>query len=207
MPRPTPTPLLLAAGLGLLWAAACDSTEAGGGDARVSADVRDATPVAADAAAPAPDASAPPAPDAAPAPDVADPDAASTPDVADPDAAAPFPPDAALAPPSLGVIDVETLHAELDVPGDKGFLLIDVHTPYAGELPRTDANIVYTDTPELLTYIGPDRAVRIVLTCLAGPMSVEAGNDLVAEGYRAVQWLEGGMNAWEAAGYPLVHSP
>ncbi len=125
------------------------------------------------------------------------PDAWATP----PDAA-PVPPDA--GPPTLGTVTPADLFAAL--PGDD-LLLIDVHVPYAGELPNTDAHIVYTDTAALLAYIGPARDTPVVLYCLTDHMSLVAGEALVAEGYREVRSLAGGMRAWEAAGYPLEHRP
>jgi rhodanese-related sulfurtransferase len=36
-------------------------------------------------------------------------------------------------------------------------------------------------------------------------MSKSAGNALVALGYRNISELTGGMSAWTAAGYQLVH--
>jgi rhodanese-related sulfurtransferase len=125
------------------------------------------------------------------------PDALTTP----PDAA-PRPPDA--GPPTLGTVTPADLFAAL--PADD-LLLIDVHVPYAGELPNTDTHIVYTDTAALLAFIGPDRDTPVVLYCLTDHMSLIAGNALVAEGYRAIRSLAGGMRAWEAAGYPLEHRP
>ncbi len=159
-----------------------------------------------DAAAlpPTPDAAAlPPTPDAA-TPDAATPDAAAlppTPDAATPDAATP---DAAALPPALGHLSPEALFALLP---QHGFQLIDVHTPYAGELPGTDAHIVYTDTEGLVAYIGADLNAPVVLTCLSDHMSVIAGNALVGLGYTHISSLDGGMRAWEAAGYPLEHNP
>ena len=130
----------------------------------------------------------PPTPDAAALP--------PTPDAATPDAAA--------LPPALGHLSPEALFALLP---QHGFQLIDVHTPYAGELPGTDAHIVYTDTEGLVAYIGADLNAPVVLTCLSDHMSVIAGNALVGLGYTHISSLDGGMRAWEAAGYPLEHNP
>ena len=135
----------------------------------------------------------PPTPDAAALP--------PTPDAATPDAATP---DAAALPPALGHLSPEALFALLP---QHGFQLIDVHTPYAGELPGTDAHIVYTDTEGLVAYIGADLNAPVVLTCLSDHMSVIAGNALVGLGYTHISSLDGGMRAWEAAGYPLEHNP
>ena len=108
-----------------------------------------------------------------------------------------------LAPATLGEISPQQLHSELAT--NKDFLLIDVHTPNAGSIPGTDARIAYTDTAGLVKFIGSNLDTKVVLTCLMGGMSKQAGNALVALGYRNISELTGGMSAWTAAGYPLVH--
>ncbi|MGB8294891.1 MAG: rhodanese-like domain-containing protein [Polyangia bacterium] len=107
-----------------------------------------------------------------------------------------------LAPATLGEISAQQLHIAL---ANKDFLLIDVHTPNAGSIPGTDARIAYDDIPALVAFIGPDLDTKVVLTCLMGGMSKSAGNALVALGYRNISELTGGMSAWTAAGYSLVH--
>jgi rhodanese-related sulfurtransferase len=77
--------------------------------------------------------------------------------------------------------------------------------PYAGELPGTDALIPYTDVDAIEAFVGHDRCADIVLYCLVGPMSVSAGDALIARGYLRVRDLQGGMQAWQQAGYPLVY--
>jgi rhodanese-related sulfurtransferase len=107
-----------------------------------------------------------------------------------------------LAPAALGEISPQQLHAAL---ANKDFLLIDVHTPNAGSIPGTEARIAYSDIPALVAFIGPNLDTKVVLTCLMGGMSKSAGNALVALGYRNISELAGGMSAWTAAGYSLVH--
>ena len=102
---------------------------------------------------------------------------------------------------TLGSVTAAELHAELE---SKDFLLIDVHTPYARVIPGTDARIAYTDVDALAAYIGADLDRKAVLTCMSGYMSDVAGSALAARGYRAIRQLEGGMEAWTAAGYPLA---
>lgn len=121
-------------------------------------------------------------------------------------AAAPFdggiPIDSLLA--TLGEISPQQLH---DALANKDFLLIDVHYPNAGSIPGTDARIAYDNIPALVQFIGPNLDTKVVLTCLMGGMSQQAGDTLVAPpyGYRNIWELTGGMTAWTAAGYPLVH--
>ncbi len=107
-----------------------------------------------------------------------------------------------LAPATLGEMSPQQLHAAL---ANKDFLLIDVHYPNAGSIPGTDARIAYNDIPALVAFIGPNLDTKVVLTCLSGGMSKQAGDALVARGYRNIWELTGGMSAWTAAGYTLVH--
>ncbi len=106
------------------------------------------------------------------------------------------------SPPQLGVISVPELAAALP---DKDFLLINVHVPYAGEIPGTDANLTYTDVPAIESFIGPDLGTRVVVYCMSNYMSGIAGNALVADGYWAVRYLDGGLGAWEATGNPVEY--
>jgi rhodanese-related sulfurtransferase len=144
-----------------------------------SAAVVDASVINPDASAAVADASAAP------------PDATASP----PDAPAPPP-----APASLGSLTPEALAAALPT---RDFRLINVHVPDAGEIPGTDVHIEYTDTAALLADLGPDRDRSALVYCLTDHMALIAGNALVAEGYRRITYLEGGMRAWVAAGYPL----
>jgi rhodanese-related sulfurtransferase len=85
----------------------------------------------------------------------------------------------------------------------KDFLLINVHVPYAGEIPGTDTHITYLDPEALVTYIGDDKGTNVVVYCLTNYMALIAGNELVDRGYYAVRYLEGGMNGWVGAGFGL----
>ncbi len=82
-----------------------------------------------------------------------------------------------LAPATLGEMSPQQLHAAL---ANKDFLLIDVHYPNAGSIPGTDARIAYNDIPALVAFIGPNLDTKVVLTCLSGRMSKQAGDALVA---------------------------
>ena len=106
-----------------------------------------------------------------------------------------------LAPATLVEMSPQQLH---DALANKDFLLIDVHYPNAGSILGTDARIAFDNISALVAFIGPNLDTKVVLTCLSGGMSKSAGNALVARGYRNISELTGGMNAWTAAGYPLV---
>jgi rhodanese-related sulfurtransferase len=105
--------------------------------------------------------------------------------------------------PTLDSLSVTALHDALASDGGKDFLLINVHTPLAGDIPGTDKDIAYTDPDAIAAFIGPDLDTRVVVYCMSNYMSTIAATDLVAKGYRAVRYLDGGLSAWEAAGYPV----
>ena len=116
------------------------------------------------------------------------------------DAAQAIAPDAGAA--TLGMISVADLNTILGN-GTKDFLLINVHHPYQGDIAGTDQDILYTDTNALSAYIGADLDRKVVVYCMSNYMSGIAGNALVARGYRAIRYLDGGMGAWKSAGYTL----
>ncbi len=89
-----------------------------------------------------------------------------------------------------------------DMMAAKDFLLINVHVPYEGEIPGTDAHVRYTATDALVDQIG-DEGTKVVLYCKTGPMSATAAADLKDRGYCNLFDMPAGMNGWEAAGYTL----
>ena len=130
--------------------------------------------------------------------DVAPTETAKVVDAAAVDAAKPSPD---LAPAMLAEISPQQLKTAL---ANKDFLLIDVHYPNAGSIQGTDARIAFDDIPALVAFIGSDLSRKVVLTCYSGHMSKQAGDALVARGYRNISELTGGTTAWISAGYTVV---
>lgn len=87
----------------------------------------------------------------------------------------------------------------------KDFLLVNTHVPYEGELAQTDAFIAYEAAgPQRVGDYPSDKSARIVLYCRSGRMSAIVAQELVQAGYTNVWNLEGGMIAWEQAGYEAL---
>ncbi len=86
---------------------------------------------------------------------------------------------------------------------NKDFDLINVHIPYQGEIPKTDANIAFNRVRSIMDLY-PEKDAVIVLYCMSGPMSRYAGRELVKAGYTNVVELAGGSNAWKRSGNSLI---
>lgn len=104
--------------------------------------------------------------------------------------------------PTLGTVTPTALQSEL-AQSPRPFLLINVHTPLAGNIPGTDADIVYTNVPAIEAFIGSDKSKPVVIYCMTDHMATIAGPQLVTDGYCNVRYLSGGLSAWQAAGYPV----
>jgi rhodanese-related sulfurtransferase len=87
---------------------------------------------------------------------------------------------------------------------DTDILLINVHTPYEGEIRNTDLFIEYDSIKANQTRLPDDKNTKIILYCKTGRMSSQALATLKSLGYKNVRHLEGGMNAWEKAGFDIL---
>lgn len=86
----------------------------------------------------------------------------------------------------------------------KDFALVNVHVPYEGEIQRTDAFVPYTEAQAGIARLVQSKTAKVVVYCKTGRMSAIAAMALARAGYTDVLDLEGGMDAWEQAGLPLL---
>ncbi|HDQ73869.1 MAG TPA: rhodanese-like domain-containing protein [Chloroflexi bacterium] len=98
------------------------------------------------------------------------------------------------------VISVERLAEMLE---NEDFVLVNTHIPYEGEIPQTDLFIPFDEIADHLDELSGKDA-KIVLYCRSGSMSTTAAETLVGLGYTDIYEVDGGIRAWEAAGYELI---
>ncbi len=88
----------------------------------------------------------------------------------------------------------------------KGFMLIDVRSPEEhaqGFIPGTDFNIDFREIKTRHREIGAQLEDHIVVYCQSGHRSNIAAETLADLGYTHVYNVNGSMNAWIEAGFPV----
>lgn len=86
---------------------------------------------------------------------------------------------------------------------NKDFYFVNVHTPYEGEIEKTDAFIPYNEIDKNLDKLPKDKNAKIILYCRSGRMSAETAQKLTDLGYTNVYNQTLGMHDWQSKGYPL----
>lgn len=109
------------------------------------------------------------------------------------------------------LLTVQQLKASMDKasqPSQKGFALVDVRSPeehQGGFIPGTDFNIDFREIQNRHQEIQAELDSHIVVYCQSGHRSNIAAETLMSLGYKNVYNVEGSMNAWEGARYPIEH--
>jgi phage shock protein E len=86
----------------------------------------------------------------------------------------------------------------------KDFTLINVKTPYIGEIDGTDLYIPYDQLKARAAALPANKGARVLVYCRSGVESAQAAQTLLDLGYTNIWNLDGGMNAWQASGRALV---
>ncbi len=108
---------------------------------------------------------------------------------------------AASSPTATRDISVADLRTELQ---HKDFTLLNVKTPYIGEIDGTDLYIPYDQLESRANELPADKNAKIVVYCRTGNESTIASHTLESLGYKHIENVSGGMTAWTAAGGSLV---
>ncbi len=107
------------------------------------------------------------------------------------------------------LLTVQQLKASMDKakqPSQKGFVLVDVRSPdehQGGFIPGTDFNIDFREIKNRHQELHAKLDNHIVVYCQSGHRSNIAAETLMSLGYKNVYNVEGSMNAWEGAKYPI----
>jgi rhodanese-related sulfurtransferase len=86
----------------------------------------------------------------------------------------------------------------------KDFTLVNVKTPYIGEIDGTDLYIPYDQIAARAAELPQNKDAKILVYCRSGAESAQAAQTLLNMGYTNIWNLDGGMNAWTASGRTLV---
>lgn len=85
--------------------------------------------------------------------------------------------------------------------------LVDVHVPEQTHLPNTDLFVPYNKIKENLDKFPKDKNTQIIVYCRSGNMSMDASEQLIKAGYKNVNNLIGGINAYRESHYGIFMHP
>ena len=92
----------------------------------------------------------------------------------------------------------------LDNKEEMGLFVLNVHTPYEGELEKTDAFIEdWQNIAAHIDQLPSDKNAPILVYCRSGRMSEAAVKQMQDLGYTNIYHLNGGMKAWDSQGLPI----
>lgn len=98
------------------------------------------------------------------------------------------------------VVTVNELQTMLE---NKDFYMVNVHTPFEGNIPQTDLYLPYDEIGENLGQLPADKNTKLMIYCFTSGMAKIAVATLIEQGYTDIWMLDGGTIAWEEAGLTL----
>lgn len=101
---------------------------------------------------------------------------------------------------SYRVVSVQELEGMLE---NKDFMMINVHTPWQGDIAQTDFRLAYDQILENQNQLPAEKDAKILVYCLTSGMAKKAVQSMMDLGYKNVWMLDGGTTAWEEAGLTL----
>ena len=90
---------------------------------------------------------------------------------------------------------------------NKDFFMVNVHTPWQGDIPQTDLRLSFDEIEQNLDQIPQEKDAKILVYCLTSGMAKKATATLLDQGYTNLWMLDGGTTAWQEAGYSLELTP
>lgn len=99
------------------------------------------------------------------------------------------------------VVSVNELQTLLE---NKDFFMVNVHTPWEGDIAQTDLRLAYDQIEANLDQLPYEKDARIVVYCYTSGMAKQAVATLTGQGYTNIWMLDGGTSAWEQAGFNLT---
>ncbi len=102
-------------------------------------------------------------------------------------------------------LDPHRVNELLEKKDEMGLFVLNVHTPYEGKLDKTDA--IIEDWENIAAHtdqLPKDKNTPILVYCRTGRMSTSAVEQLKALGYTNLYHLNGGMKAWDSAGFEVI---
>lgn len=88
---------------------------------------------------------------------------------------------------------------------NENVFLLNVHTPYQGQIDKTDGIIEdWENIGKYMNKLPTNTSIPIAVYCRSGRMSESVAKELKEMGYQKIYDLEGGMNAWEESGREII---
>jgi len=90
---------------------------------------------------------------------------------------------------------------------NKDFFMVNVHTPWEGDIPQTDLQLSYDQIENNLDQLPKEKDSKILVYCLTSGMAKKATATLLDQGYTNLWMLDGGTIAWQEAGFSVEGTP